>query len=766
MNSVTFGIHVHAEPVRLIQTLNALANGGRHPFRVLLLPDGPDAATRATLATLDLPRSMTSEALGPPACFNRLAAETDSDIVIMLESGAIPVADALDRVIDALLADPCHGLAGPSTNLAWNEQGVFPYGREDPVSLAQVGHTAAMRFGKRVALLTPLHSLSDFCYAVRREVIEAIGGADEGYELGPCWEMEYNVRAARAGFQGIWVCGAYVYRPPFTERRQTEEARRFEASRRRYQDSLCALRLNGQRYDYEPHCRGEACEHFAPAGLMQVRRALRDQGNKIGGAALRPSASARSQSRGLPLVSCIMPTRNRADLVLHTIELFRRQDYEPRELVIVDDGDDDLQARLPDESAIRYVRSPAGESIGAKRNRACAAARGAFVVQWDDDDWYGPRRLTMQLAPLIAGRAQITALRAPIFFELGEWRFWAVSDALHRRLFVEDVHGGTLAFSRGVWERLAQYPQASLAEDAAFLVRAKARGARLERLSSDGQFIYIRHPGNAWRFPCGTYLDPRGWRQMPEPSLDPRDRAFYAALSRHAPATESGPLVSAIMPTADRRRFVTRAIKYFQRQDYPNRELLILDDGEDRVADLVPPDPRIRYVSLESRLVLGDKRNRACELARGELVAHWDDDDWQAPYRLRYQVEQLEQHGAALCGPRRVVYVDPPAKRAWLYDYPEAARSWVAGNALLYRRSVWQENRFPAVGIGEDTRFLWELRRLRPLVLADHRFFAAIIHPRNTSRKLTTGAFWHPLPVEEVRRLLGSDWQHYTDTGT
>jgi glycosyltransferase involved in cell wall biosynthesis len=757
---------VHSEPGRLQRTLAALEATRRHSLSAMILPDGPDGVTRAVLARLDLPQSMTSEALGPPACFNRLLAETDSDIVIMLESGAIPVGDAIDRLIDALVADPRRGLAGPSTNLAWNEQCVFPYGREDPGSLAQVGHTAAMRFGRRVAPLTPLHSLSDFCYAVRREVIEAIGGADEGYGLGPCWEMEYNVRAARAGFQGIWVCGAYVYRPPFTERRRTEEARRFEASRRRYQDSVCALRLRGQRDDYEPHCRGEACEHFAPVALMQVPRALRGQANESSGAVLQPSAPTPAQRTGLPLVSCIMPTRNRADLVLYAIELFLRQDYEPRELLIVDDGDDDLQARLPDEPAIRYLRSPAGESIGAKRNRACAAARGTFVVQWDDDDWYGPGRLTMQLAPLIAGRAHITALRAPIFFELGEWRFWAVSDALHRRLFVEDVHGGTLAFSRRVWEGLAQYPHTSLAEDATFLVRAKARGARLERLSADGQFIYIRHPGNAWRFPCGTYLDSRGWRQMSEPGLDPRDRAFYAALSGHAPAAESRPLVSAIMPTANRRTFVKRAIKYFERQDYPNRELLILDDGEDRVADLVPPDPRIRYVSLESRVVLGDKRNQACELAQGELIAHWDDDDWQAPYRLRYQVEQLEQHGAPLCGPRRVVFVDPAGKRAWLYDYPEAARSWVAGNAMLYRRSVWQENHFPAVGIGEDTRFLWDLRRFRPLVLADHRFFAAIVHPGNTSRKLTTGAFWHPLPVEEARGLLGSDWQHYTDTGT
>jgi hypothetical protein len=42
--------------------------------------------------------------------------------------------------------------------------------------------------------------------------------------------MDYNIRAARAGFKGVWVLDSYVYRSPFTPRRQLEEAARFQAS--------------------------------------------------------------------------------------------------------------------------------------------------------------------------------------------------------------------------------------------------------------------------------------------------------------------------------------------------------------------------------------------------------------------------------------------------------------------------------------------------------------------------------------------------------
>ena len=61
-------------------------------------------------------------------------------------------------------------------------------------------------------------------------------------------------------------------------------------------------------------------------------------------------------------------------------------------------------------------------------------------------------------------------------------------------------------------------------------------------------------------------------------------------------------VVSCIMPTADRRRFVPRAIAQFLQQDYANRELIVLDDGAEPVEDLVPDDPRVRYVRARTQI--------------------------------------------------------------------------------------------------------------------------------------------------------------------
>ncbi len=71
-----------------------------------------------------------------------------------------------------------------------------------------------------------------------------------------------------------------------------------------------------------------------------------------------------------------------------------------------------------------------------------------------------------------------------------------------------------------------------------------------------------------------------------------------------------------------------------------------MDDGTDAIGDLVPADPRVRYIRLSRRATVGSKRNLACEEARGSLIAHWDDDDWHAPRRLRCQVEALLEDGS------------------------------------------------------------------------------------------------------------------------
>ena len=122
--------------------------------------------------------------------------------------------------------------------------------------------------------------------------------------------------------------------------------------------------------------------------------------------------------------------------------------------------------------------------------------------------------------------------------------------------------------------------------------------------------------------------------------------AFVAEARAIAARTDDlpAPLVSCVMPTFNRRHFVPQAIHYFLRQDYPHKELIIIDDGDEPVSDLIPDDDRIRYLPLDERNTVGMKRNLGCQAANGPLIALWDDDVWQDSWRLSYQVAALIQH--------------------------------------------------------------------------------------------------------------------------
>ncbi len=225
-------------------------------------------------------------------------------------------------------------------------------------------------------------------------------------------------------------------------------------------------------------------------------------------------------------------------------------------------------------------------------------------------------------------------------------------------------------------------------------------------------------------------------------------------------AKDLRPLVSCIMPTANRRRWVPQAILYFLRQDYPNRELVILDDGDDVVEDLIPPDVRIRYKRLRGSRTLGAKQNLCVSESRGDLILHWDDDDWFAPHRISYQVDALLHAGAEICGLPRMLFHDLRKGRTWLYTFDASDDCrWLAGGSLLYTKDFWSRSPFPDVQVGSDTAFVWSQSLQNAVALADHEIYVAMIHRGNSSPKLVEEA-WTPWDGD-LRRILGEDFTFY-----
>jgi len=764
MKRICVGIHARGPMEQLQATLESVRRNTAPTVELILLPDGPDAKMKQALQALsNIPQFYTEEPLGPPACFNRLATNSDADIVVLLESGARVAPRWLDWLVAALDADIANGLAGPSTNHAWNEQCVFPNTAGTLDEIARAGQEAARQFGQQYRALEPLYSLADFCYAVRREVIEQIGGADERYYLGPCWEMDYNIRAARAGWRGVWACPSFVWRGPFTAQRALEEERRFEASKRLYQDKFCGARLRGEKTDYRAHCSGDACPNFAPATLIEIKRPLTQAGQDYATEELKemtPVSLARSEAprhdlriADEPLVSCIMPTYNRRHLIPQAIRCFLRQDYPNLELIIVDDGTDPVADCVPLGPNIRYFGLDQKLTIGAKRNFACAQARGEFIVHWDDDDWCATSRIRRQVEALRSSSAEVCGSSRIYYYAPATEQVWEYCYSATEPVW---VGGNTLAYRKSAWER-KPFPDMQVGEDLHFV--CYGGGKTIYDLAAADLCVGMVHAGNtSYKETGGAFWKPQSSAHIHQLLGD--DLHVYRALLGDVSSTR-WPLVSAIMPTYDRRPFVPLALRWFLDQDYPNKELIIVDDGEDKVEDLTSNLPGVRYFSLPARASIGAKRNLACAHARGEIIAHWDDDDWYAPDRMRYQVMPILAGEAEVTGLETAFVLELPDGEFWTTG-PGLHRQMfvgdVHGGTLVFRKELLAQGLcYPELDLAEDAWLLHQAlgRGKKLLRLANPGVFVYVRHGHNAWHEFAPGRFLNP-----------AEWSHISPPPT
>lgn len=90
-------------------------------------------------------------------------------------------------------------------------------------------------------------------------------------------------------------------------------------------------------------------------------------------------------------------------------------------------------------------------------------------------------------------------------------------------------------------------------------------------------------------------------------------------------------------------KFLKQAIRLVQKQTYPkNRiEWIILDDSPESNETLFKNIPYAKYVYVKDKMTIGAKRNKLNELATGDIIVAWDDDDYYPPTRISHAVTRL-----------------------------------------------------------------------------------------------------------------------------
>lgn len=194
------------------------------------------------------------------------------------------------------------------------------------------------------------------------------------------------------------------------------------------------------------------------------------------------------------------------------------------------------------------------------------------------------------------------------------------------------------------------------------------------------------------------------------------------------------PMVTCIMLTANRLEFFTFSISQFLRQDYPNAELVIIDDGKKSFSALIPDTDKIRYFHTHPIGTIGMKRNVACDKANGEYIFYWDDDDFYAPDWISRQVDALSSSSADISGLSSVIFYSDFSNETYRYTYSENNTKWISGATMAFRKTLWERYPFKDLQIGEDADFI--LNSGGHLVVLEYESgYQARLHGNNTSIK-------------------------------
>ncbi len=213
------------------------------------------------------------------------------------------------------------------------------------------------------------------------------------------------------------------------------------------------------------------------------------------------------------------------------------------------------------------------------------------------------------------------------------------------------------------------------------------------------------------------------------------------------------PLVTVIINVLNGSATLPKAVDSVLAQTFDDWELIVWDDcSTDGSADTLTQfaDSRIRYVRAEERVSLGQARQQAINLARGEWLAFLDQDDIWLPYKLERQMALAHDAGrAGLIYGRAVRFYPNGTERDYdqMHEYahlPEgdifaelfANSCFIAMSSAVFRRSAIAE----IGGIPDDITIIPDyylytaIARLFPAAAVQEVVCRYRMHAGNTSR--------------------------------
>jgi len=215
-------------------------------------------------------------------------------------------------------------------------------------------------------------------------------------------------------------------------------------------------------------------------------------------------------------------------------------------------------------------------------------------------------------------------------------------------------------------------------------------------------------------------------------------------LSDTLPKEEDLPNVSIITLTYNRRLFMPLAQYSYMIQSYPEDKLewVIVDDGEDPIEDTLFGISNIKYVRLDQKTSIGEKRNIGVQNATYDTLVMMDDDDVYPNNSILHRVAMMLKEPKKECTFCTTIPCYDIQKFKSFMNVPPITLTMskrVSEATLCFTRSFWEDCHFTSIQIAEGDAFIHG-REERCREVSPQDVIVSLTHSANTSsRKVPDG---------------------------
>ena len=224
-------------------------------------------------------------------------------------------------------------------------------------------------------------------------------------------------------------------------------------------------------------------------------------------------------------------------------------------------------------------------------------------------------------------------------------------------------------------------------------------------------------------------------------------------------------MISIITITHNRKHFLQLAIQNFNRINNKNIEWIILDDSYESNQDLIPKQNNINYIFLDNNKInfilknsfskikdktfswelwykyhiltktipIGMKRNIANLYAKGDIIVHYDDDDYYPEFSLEERIKGLKNYDCSYCS--KITCFNTLNQNYFI----KGGINNISEATMSYYKSKWENNKFNNYDIESEGETF--IKNLNCNIIDSNDIIISIFHSNNTSISLNLDDF-------------------------